>query len=642
MCGIAGVWHRASGQPADRGLLERMTSALRHRGPDDHGVHVEGPLGLGHTRLSIIDLSQAGHQPFFDESGQVALVYNGEIYNHAALRSELESRGHRFRSRTDTEVVLRAWLEWGPASVERLTGMFAYAVWDGREQSLFLARDRTGEKPLCYSEAGGGFRFASEIGALLEDPDIPRDLDSTALGHYLASGKFIPWPRTAYAAIRKLPPAHRMIVTAAGTRLERYWAPDFSAKTACSFEDAVAEVEAVFDDVSRSMLMSDVPLGLLLSGGTDSTLIATVLARHGAKLETFSCGEGAGDEEFARAGRVARTLGTTHHEFVFRLQPQAFVDVLDIFGEPLFEGSIVYRMAMCRYVRGSGVIVLLAGDGGDETFGGYESYSSLLRYRRTKRVLSALLGAPGAAAPDSWIERQRRRTLLNRADAAGAAALSLALDHRDRLASLGCRHPEALSAPEDARRTVEELLRAARVVDLVDAALYTDLMYRLHYNHVVVTDTVGMAHSLELRAPFRDRRVVELAASLPSAFKVSAEPRRNKRILKALLERTFDPSLVYAKKIGYGGNIQYLDSGRPLWRRVAAEVLRRPFTRELGLVGEAGIERLRQWDGVGRFGLMHRVSHLALEIWLDRVLGDGRLSALVREEARAGKASMTA
>jgi asparagine synthase (glutamine-hydrolysing) len=642
MCGIAGVWHHASGRPADRALLERMAVALRHRGPDDHGVHAEGPVGLAHTRLSIIDLSQAGHQPFFDESGHVALVYNGEIYNHADLRADLEARGHRFRSRTDTEVVLRAYLEWGHASVERLTGMFAYAVWDGRDRSLFLARDRTGEKPLCYSEAGGSFRFASEIAALLEDPEIPRDLDRTALGLYLGTGKFIPWPRTAYAAIRKVPPAHRMVVTAQGTRLERYWAPDFSAKTRRSFEESVGEVEAVFDQVSRSMLMSDVPLGLLLSGGTDSTLVATVLARHGAALSTFSCGEGPDDEEFARAGRVARQLGTTHHEFVFRLQPQAFVDVLDIFGEPLFEGSIVYRMAMCQYVRKSGVIVLLAGDGGDETFGGYESYSSLFRYRRTKHVLGALLGAPSVGTPDSWLERQRRRTILNATDAAGGAALALALDHRDRLAALGCRDAEALQAPEDARATVGDLLRAARVKDLVDAALYTDLMYRLHYNHVVVTDTVGMAHSLELRAPFLDRRVVELAASLPPSYKVSPEPRRNKRILKALLERSFDPSLVYARKIGYGGNIRYLDAGRPLWRRVATEVLRRPWTRELGLVGDPGLDRLRQWDGIDRFGLMHRVAHLTLEIWLDRVLGDGRLAALVREEARAGKASMTA
>ena len=642
MCGIAGIWHRDSGQAADPALLERMNAAQHHRGPDDRGVHVEGAVGLAHTRLSIIDLSAAGHQPFLDESGRVALVYNGEIYNHAALRAELETRGHRFRSRTDTEVLLRAYLEWGHAAVERLTGMFAFALWDGRDRSLLLARDRIGEKPLCYSEAGGAFRFASEIAALLVDPAVPRDLDRTALGLYLGTGKFIPWPRTAYAAIRKLPPAHRLIVTERGTRLERYWAPDFSAKTERPFEESLDAVEAAFDEVTRSMLMSDVPLGLLLSGGTDSTLIATVLARHGASLSTFSCGEGPGDEEFARAGQVARTLGTAHREFVFRLEPQAFLDAVDAFGEPLFEGSIVYRQAMCRYVRESGVIVLLAGDGGDETFGGYESYSALLRYARTKRLLSGIVGPPAPGAPDSWLQNQKRRMVLNGADAGEAAALALAIDHAERLARIGCRDPEALAAPEAARATVRELLGAARVQNLVDAALYTDLMYRLHYNHVVVTDTVGMVHSLELRSPFLDRRIVELAASLPPSAKVSRDPRRNKRILKALLERTYDPALVYARKIGYGGNIRYLDTGRPLWRRLAERVLRRSWTRELGLAGDAGLERLRQWDGIDRFGLMHRVAHLTLELWLDRALGDGRLFTSLQEEARAGAVSRTA
>jgi asparagine synthase (glutamine-hydrolysing) len=643
MCGIAGIWHRNSGRPVDTGLLETMTATLRHRGPDDAGILVDGPLGLAHTRLSIIDLSSAGHQPFRDPSRQVALVYNGEIYNHAELRAELEAKGRSFVSRTDTEVVLQAYLEWGHASVERLTGMFAFAIWDERDRSLFLARDRVGEKPLCYSEAGGSFRFASEIATLLVDPEVPRELDLTALGLFLGNGKFIPWPRSAYAAIRKLPPAHRMIVTAAGCRIERYWTPDFGRKTERSFGETLDELDATFDTVARSMLMSDVPLGLLLSGGTDSTLIATLLSRRGARLSTFSCGEGPGDEEFARAAQVARTLGTEHHEFSFRLQPQAYLDVLDLFGEPLFEGSIVYRLAMCRYVRESGVTVLLAGDGGDETFGGYEYYSGLLRYPAIKKTLARVLGPPAIGADPGWLATQRRRTGLHARPVADAVALGLALDYRERLEGLGCTRDEALGAAEVARASVRDLLRAAQAGDVVDATLYTDLMYRLHYNHVIVTDTVGMAHSLELRAPFLDRRIVELAARLPAAFKVSADPTRNKRILKALLERRFDPALVYARKIGYGGNIQYLDAGRPLWRRISEAVLARPRTRELGLVGAAGLDRLRHWDGpIPRLALMHRVSLLTLELWLDRVLGEGRLLDALKDEARTAPASLPA
>jgi asparagine synthase (glutamine-hydrolysing) len=640
MCGIAGIWHRGSQEPVDPALLQRMADSLAHRGPDDRGTLAQGPLGLAHTRLAILDLSQAGHQPFRDPSGQVVLVYNGEIYNHAEVRTELEALGRRFVSRTDTEVVLQAYLEWGHASVERLTGMFAYAIWDNRDRSLFLARDRAGEKPLCYTEAGGSFRFASEIATILLDPAVPRDLDLTALGLFLGNGKFIPHPHTAWASIRKLPPAHRMIVTDRGTRLERYWAPDFSRKTAATFDESLDELASTFDGVAHSMLMSDVPLGLLLSGGTDSTLIAMLLSGHGARLSTFSCGEGPEDEEFARARQVARILGTEHREFTFRLQPQAYLDVLDLFGEPLFEGSIVYRLAMCRYVRQSGVTVLLAGDGGDETFGGYSYYSDLWRFPGIKRLLARLLGPPGLAASPGWIEAQRRRVGLFGPSAARSVALALALDYRERLEALGCGRGEALGAPDVARGVVLDLLEAARVGDVIDATLYTDLMYRLHYNHVVVTDTVGMAHSLELRAPFLDRRIIELAARLPASYKVSADPARNKRILKALLERRFDRGLVYAPKIGYGGNIRYLDNGRPLWQKLAAEAAKHSRARELGLVGEAGLERLRSWPAdLSRFDIMHRVSLLTLEIWLDRVLGDGRLAGSLQDAAVAASAS---
>jgi asparagine synthase (glutamine-hydrolysing) len=628
MCGIAGVFRYGSDRPIDPSVLSEMVRRMRHRGPDDDGLHVSPRVGLAHTRLSIIDLSPMGHQPFLDEARQVALSYNGEIYNYKELRTWLEGRGHRFRSRTDTEVVLRCYLELGPRCVERLIGMFAFAIWDARSETLFLARDRIGEKPLVYADVDGSFTFASEIHALLADPDVPRTPDEIGLLSFLGTGKCVPFPRTAFARVKKLPPGHTLTVRRDGLTLERYWAPDFGRKTRVDLDGAIEQLDAVLSATVSSMMMSDVPIGLLLSGGVDSSTIAFDMRRCTDNMRTFACGASARDEELLRARAVAARLGTSHAEHVFALRPETILRVLDRFGEPISEPSVIYRMQMCEFVRRQGITVVLTGDGGDEVFGGYAAYSLLRRYPGVKRLLARVLagGSPLRALP-GVDARLVPRVEAHRAPVAEALGDALARKMRGNLERLGCAHPEAEGAIDEVRSTLVGWLQAARVTDVIDGALFADLMLTLHHNHVMIPDAVGMSQSLEIRSPFLDARVVEFAASLPPEYKVTRDPSGNKRILKRLLERQLPDDLVYADKIGYGGNIRFLAQHPELWESLFEGLLRSGEIAEAGLAAPPALRRLA---GLGSaadsFEQIARLSVLMLGLWLDQSQGSGRIA----------------
>jgi asparagine synthase (glutamine-hydrolysing) len=633
VCGIAGVFRYRSERPVDVSVVRAMVERLRHRGPDDEGTHLSGRACLGHTRLSIIDLSPLGRQPFLDESTGTALVYNGEIYNYKELRAWLEAKGHRFRSQTDTEVVLRAYLEVGPRCVERLIGMFAMAVWDPRDETLFLARDRVGEKPLVYADVDGTFSFASEIRALLEDPDLPRAQDDVALLSYLGTGKCIPFPRTAYAAIKKVPPGHTLTVSRSGLSLKRYWAPDFSRKIDLSLGAATDRLGEVLDATVASMMMSDVPIGLLLSGGVDSSTIAFAMRQCTDNMHTFACGASPVDEEFLRARAVASRLGTRHAEHIFALRPETMLHVLDHFGEPISEPSVVYRMQMCEFLRRQGVTVILTGNGGDEIFGGYPYYSLLRRYPGPKRALAAVLAGGSPLRRIPVVDAQLvPRVEVHRKPVAAALGDELLRKMRGNLSRLGCTHPAAEGALEEVRSTLVGWLDAARVSDVIDAALFADLMVSLHHNHVMIPDGVGMSQSLEIRSPFLDVRLVEFAASLPSAFKVSRDPLANKTILKRLLERRLPKDLVYAEKIGYGGNIRYLERHPEFWTSLFDGVLDSGDVTRSGLTTRAALRRLvASGPAASQFEQIARLSVLMLALWLDRSQGTGRLAGSLED-----------
>jgi asparagine synthase (glutamine-hydrolysing) len=637
MCGIAGIFRYGSDRPIETTVLREMVSRLRHRGPDDEGTVVSGRSGLAHTRLSILDLSPLGHQPFSDETGRYTLVYNGEIYNYLELKTWLEGRGHRFRSRTDTEVVLRGYMELGPGCVERLIGMFAFALWDARAETLFLARDRIGEKPLVYADVDGSVTFASEIDALLADPGVPRSVDEVGLLAYLGTGKCVPFPRTAYERVKKLPPAHAMTVTRHGAVLRRYWGPDFSRKMDLGEEAAVEALDDVLGKTVSSMMMSDVPIGLLLSGGVDSSSIAFKMRSCTGNMLTFACGASPEDEEFLRARAVAERLGTRHAEHIFALRPETMLRVLDHFGEPISEPSVIYRMQMCDFLRRQGVTVILGGDGGDEVFGGYSSYSLLRRFPGIKRTLARLFGGRSPLRSLPGIEEH----LLPRVDLHAKAVPAAIADEQARkkrrnLARLGCTHAAAAAAIEEVRATLMGWLEAARVTDLVDGALFGDLMVSLHHNHVMIPDAVGMSRSLEFRSPFLDARVVEFSASLPSTYKVSRDPLRNKTIVKRLLERHLPGDLVYAQKIGYGNNIRILERDPEYWSSVYDSVLESGALTRAGMAEQDALRRLGDTGSAASPAeQIARFSVVMLALWLDRSQGTGRFTQSLDDTFRA-------
>ncbi|MGH8209567.1 MAG: asparagine synthase (glutamine-hydrolyzing), partial [Steroidobacteraceae bacterium] len=408
MCGIAGfIDFGGHARPQAAARLKRMTDAIRHRGPDEEGYYVDDCAALGHRRLAIIDLS-SGQQPMSALGGQVQIVFNGEIYNFLEVRAELEARGHRFATRCDTEVILHGYLEWAERCLEKLNGMFAFAIWDARHRVLMLARDRVGKKPLYYWRSGSQLAFASELKALRAGGLCPDAVDRQSLDCYLSFG-YIPAPRTIYEGVRKLGSARSLLVTEASQTERRYWDLSFAAPVSRPLEDAVDEFEVLLDEAVKCRLMSEVPLGAFLSGGLDSSLVVASMARAlNRPVITNSIGfEDPAFNELAVAGSVAAALATDHHEFV--VQPQAAEVIEKIawhFDEPLADSSAVPTWYVCEMARRT-VTVALSGDGGDEGFGGYtfryvpHMLESKIRAAIPTPVRQAVFGALGTMWPGS-------------------------------------------------------------------------------------------------------------------------------------------------------------------------------------------------------------------------------------------------
>ncbi|MBM3279368.1 MAG: asparagine synthase (glutamine-hydrolyzing) [Candidatus Handelsmanbacteria bacterium] len=374
MCGIAGkVWAEA-GRPVEEELLRAMCAAIAHRGPDDEGIYRQGPAGLGMRRLKVIDL-EGGRQPMSNEAGTLWVVFNGEIYNYLELRRELEGEGCRFRTHSDTETILHLYQREGPAGVRRLRGMFALALWDRDQQTLMLARDRLGKKPLYYAHRPEGLSFASELNALLCDPQVDRSVDRRAIDEYL-SFLFVPQPRTIYEQVRKLPPATYALYRAGRLELYPYWQIRYDQVRERSLAECAEELDQVLRRAVELRLLADVPVGAFLSGGLDSSLVVALMQQVGqGQVRTFSIGfREASFSELDQARQVARALGTQHQEYVVDYQVQELLPgLLDHFGEPFADSSAIPTYHLSRLTRQQ-VTVALSGDGGDEVFGGYRRY----------------------------------------------------------------------------------------------------------------------------------------------------------------------------------------------------------------------------------------------------------------------------
>lgn len=561
MCGLSGVFHYRSGTP-DLAALERMTAAMIHRGPDDVGLWHEGPVALGHRRLSIIDLA-GGQQPLGDSAGDLHVVFNGEIYNFQDLRARLRERGHRFRTASDTEVIVFAYREFGADFARHLRGMFAIALWDARDRRLILVRDRMGIKPLVYHDTGTSIIFANEIRALLEHPDVPRRIDPEALHLYL-DHEFVPAPRTIIDGVRKLMPGEQIVVNfESGLAIEHYWQLEFEPKIQCSpIEARALFLEKLRDSVALH-LQSDVPLGAFLSGGIDSSAIVALAAEKSSMpLRTFSIGfEEASYDESSHARAVAAHFGTHHHELMLRPNQalNAMDRVLEGLDEPLGDISAIPTFLVCELAKQS-VTVCLSGDGGDELMYGYERHLAHMLSRNLYERLPKFVRR-GALEPlvNKLPLSQRKKgvsALIKRFVEGAAKAPSgqqfrwqtfmsgTTIEHvyQDTMKAAITDMPEFMAVMEAAKQS--------NVGDNGDVELAVEQNLYLPNDVLMKLDWMSMAVSLEARVPFLDHEIVAFMNRLPSGLKRRFG--RGKYLLRQAMSGILPNAILQRRKQGFG------------------------------------------------------------------------------------------
>ena len=584
MCGIAGILNFDPGRSADPNLLSRMTRALTHRGPDAEGFYTDGPVGLGHRRLSIIDLA-GGAQPMSNEDGTVWISFNGEIFNFKELRRLLEAAGHRFRTDSDTECLIHLSEEHGTGCAERLVGQFALAIWDGRQRRLFLARDQVGIKPLFYHLDGSRLLFASEMKALLQEPAIDREIDQDALVEYL-SYCYIPAPRTIFRSIRKLPAGHWFLWENGSFRTERFWEMPHCGEPPASEEECAERLGELLRESVKGQLMSDVPLGAFLSGGVDSSIIVGLMSELTDRpVKTFTIGFREEDfSELPFARQVADKYQTEHQELI--VEPES-VDLLPKlvreFDEPFADPASIPTYYVCRLAR-EHVTVCLSGDGGDEAFAGYLRYQWALKYAK-------LDGLPTALRKLFFGQMAR---LLSGRFRKGAERLALdpATRYGDFMGYLRGPALHGLLSPD-----VERVARArpdlARILELDARVSRADYLTRLQYidiqtylpdNILVKTDRMSMLNSLEVRVPFLDHRLLEYAATIPPAWRLG------KGILKRAMAPLLPTEVLERRKMGFGVPLKHWFRGD--WREYTRDLLLGKRARERGLLDARKVQQM--------------------------------------------------
>lgn len=558
MCGIAGklTWHTPA--QAHTRLMHAMTARMQHRGPDDQGFYSDQRIALGHCRLAVIDTSPAGRQPIANEDGTVRALLNGEIYNYPDLRKRLVARGHTFRSQTDTEVLVHLYEDEGPGFLDHLRGMFALAIWDSARERLLLARDRVGKKPLVYSTTSDSVVFASEIKALLCDPSVDRRLEPTAIHQYL-SYQYVPTPRTIFRAIRKLPPAHVLVAERGHVSIDRYWQARYEPKLDLNEIDATDHLDALVRKAVGVRLLSDVPVGTLLSGGVDSSLVTAMMASLGVSpLRAFSIGFGEPRfDELPYARAVAQQLGAEHHEL--RLDSssmEAIPNLIAHFDEPFADVSAIPTLLLSRMAR-EHVTVALSGDGGDETFAGYERYTQALaddRWRAVpgpaRRAVANLAAATPLNNHDGRFARRVRHLGRSTDSDVGRYFSLLSYAYFDEpSATLYTPEFARAAAAESSLAPIETAMRSSDAQSGLDTLLAIDMGTYLPDDVLTKMDRASMAHSLEVRSPLLDHTVVEFAARLPVSMKVHGA--QTKFLLKQVARRYLPDAIVDRPKVGF-------------------------------------------------------------------------------------------
>lgn len=625
MCGIAGKLQLEDGRGVDPGLMDRMLSVIRHRGPDGQGRYLSGPVGLGHRRLAIIDLS-TGDQPMANENGTVWLVYNGEIYNFPELRKEMVDKGHVFRSSSDTEVIIHLYEEYGTECVTRLQGMFAFALWDEMSKLLFLARDRVGIKPLYYVQTGNALLFASEIKALLCDSEVPREVNHQAIHRFL-SFLYLPGDETLLKGVRKLQPGHYLVVKDGKITCRQYWNLQFRpALSASKLKVACEELRALLQETVREHMVSDVPVGVLLSGGVDSTVVLSCAAQETNKrINTFTIGfQGEEfDDERPFARLVAERFGTEHHEIT--ISPREFSDFLPVYvrhmEEPVCEAPAVALYYVARLAR-QHVTVVLSGEGGDEAFGGYQTYRNIQLLERIKEVAGPLNGLLSSGV--GWLgqfdafRRLEKYAPLIRVPLASyyysrvSTPFSFFNAHRQELCTKDfCVSTDLESSARMVRDLFEQVDGQSENQPLVNRMLYVDTKTWLPDDLLIKADKMTMANSLELRVPLLDHQVLEFAAKLPAIFKVKGWT--TKRILKEAFKERIPREVIERRKTGLPVPLR-----RWMRRDLATyvrDVLFSQKARERGYFNTDSVDLMLQRNSADGALMKEVFSLLTLELW---------------------------
>ncbi len=615
MCGICGIYHPNNDEPVSRSLLERMTEQISHRGPDDSGLYLEKTIGLGFRRLSIIDLDHS-HQPMTNETGDTWLVFNGEIWNYKELRAELLHKGHQFRTQGDTETIIHAYEEYGVDCIARLHGMFGLAIWDSRQQRLLLARDRAGKKPLYYTRIGNSLLFASEIKALLLDPRVKRAVDPQALADFL-SVRYVPGPATLFASILKVQPGHWLLYEHGSMRTEPYWDFTFAETAQLPEEEYIRGIRQHISRAVEERMMADVPLGAMLSGGVDSSIITGVMSQLTEQpVKTFAVGfDVPGFSELPYARLVAQHFGTEHHELVVKCADLTTYWPLLTWhrDEPVSEPSDLGVYLISKLAR-QHVKVVLSGEGGDELFAGYPKY--VFDWLATCYHLVPATVRNHAIAPLLGHLPYNMRKLKFAATTLSQPAPQRWLDW---FGIFNNTLKEHLLAPSikasidcDASRIFRHCLEQHPQRDNLSSMLYLDTKIWLPDNLLMKGDKMTMAAALEARIPLLDHKLIEYAASIPSQVKI--KPFKTKYLLKKAYADFLPETILTRKKMGF--NVPTGTWFREGQRHIITQLLLSERTRNRGFFNDDVVARLLRNHLEGTTNYQSQLFILAsLELW---------------------------
>jgi asparagine synthase (glutamine-hydrolysing) len=626
MCGIVGTVSLKPNQFSPE-TLERMNAAIRHRGPDEDGFYVGENVGLAMRRLAIIDL-KCGRQPIFNSDKTKAIVFNGEIYNFQELRTDLIKRGYKFQTNSDTETIIHLYDEFGADCVQHLRGMFAFAIWDETDKSLFLARDRVGKKPLLYShQPNGDLIFGSEFKALLAHPDVSREVDYEAIHHYLTL-IYVPAPRTGFKHIRKLEPAHWLRWKNGKIETQKYWSLDYTPKIEISEEDAIEETTRILREATRLRMISDVPLGAFLSGGVDSSTVVALMAQENSSpVKTFSIGFEEQDfSELKYAKRVAEHVGAEYNEFIVKPNALEILPTLvEHYGEPYADPSALATYYVSRETR-QFVTVALNGDGGDESFAGYERHFAMKiseKYHLVPNFLRKNLIESTAQLVPSPTDFRHKVTRFKRF----LKAASLPRERRytrwmsnfdwDAKRELYTENFYNAVGHHDSADVVDEFINENPQHGILDATLYADVKTYLPNDLLVKVDIASMAVSLEARSPFLDHKLMEFAARLPDNLKLKG--RETKYLLKKLASRLVPPEVIYRQKMGFAVPINHWFRGE--MSKFVADNLLSETAKKRGLFKMRHVENLINEHKADKQDNSWKLWNLLmLELWFQRFI----------------------